>query len=89
MACGVPVLTSNVSSMPEVAGDAAVLVDPEDTRSITAGLLKILTDPRLAAELSEKGLQRARVFTWERTARLALETFEVAGKGKRGSEATN
>lgn len=89
MACGVPVLTSNLSSMPEVAGDAAVLVDPEDTRSIAAGLLRILTDPRLAAELSEKGFRRARGFTWERTARLALATFEAAGKGKLGSGATN
>jgi glycosyltransferase involved in cell wall biosynthesis len=82
MACGTPVLTSNRSSMPEVARDGAVLVDPEAARSITDGLLKILTNARFAATLSRRGVLRAQGFTWERTARATLAAFEAAAKGR-------
>lgn len=78
MACGAPTLTSNRSAMPEVTGDAAILVDPENTRSITEGLLRVLTNPSLAASLSEQGLLRAQQFTWENTARATLAAFEAA-----------
>ena len=67
MASGTPVVTSNVSSLPEVAGDAAVLVDPYDVDSIVDGVRRVLTDPELAAELRRKGLVRARGFSWERS----------------------
>jgi glycosyltransferase involved in cell wall biosynthesis len=62
MACGTPVVTSNVSSLPEVAGDAAVLVDPYDVASIVEGLRRVLTDPALAADMRRRGLARARAF---------------------------
>ncbi|MFN2445162.1 MAG: glycosyltransferase family 4 protein [Vicinamibacterales bacterium] len=64
MACGTPVVTSNISSMPEVAGGAAVLVDPTNSEAITAGILRAATDRALRAELVAKGLARARQFSW-------------------------
>ncbi len=72
MAGGAPVLTSNVSSLPEVAGDAALLVDPLDTGAIAAGLQRLLTEPALAEDLRRRGAARAAGFSWERTARETL-----------------
>jgi glycosyltransferase involved in cell wall biosynthesis len=66
MARGVPVLTSNVSAMPEVAGDAALLVDPSDLASVSAGLWKLTNDGALRADLTEKGLRRSAEFSWEK-----------------------
>ncbi|MGB9723986.1 MAG: glycosyltransferase family 4 protein [Chloroflexia bacterium] len=68
MACGTPVLTSRVSSLPEVVGEAAVLVDPADVSSIREGLRRLLEDADLRAHLREQGLARAREFTWEKSA---------------------
>ncbi|MEZ5285274.1 MAG: glycosyltransferase family 1 protein [Vicinamibacterales bacterium] len=64
MACGTPVVTSNVSSLPEVAGDAALLVDPYDVDGIASGLRRILSDEALRADLVARGLARARQFSW-------------------------
>lgn len=72
MAGGAPVLTSTTSSLPEVAGDAALLVDPRDTRAIAAGLQRILSEPGLAESLRSRGRVRAAEFSWERTARETL-----------------
>jgi glycosyltransferase involved in cell wall biosynthesis len=69
MACGVPVVTSNVSSLPEVVGDAALLVDPADVASIAYGIERLFADDALAKELRQRGLGRARLFSWDRTAR--------------------
>jgi glycosyltransferase involved in cell wall biosynthesis len=69
MACGTPVIVSNVASLPEVVGDAAVFVDPEDVGSISAAMTRLLSDDALAKELRGRGLARARSFSWERTAR--------------------
>jgi len=69
MACGTPVVASGVSSIPEVVGDAAVLVDPLDPESIASGLCRVLTDDRLCKDLRERGLERAGHFSWEATAR--------------------
>ena len=66
MAHGVPVLTSNVSAMPEVSGDAALLVDPSDVTSIAAGLEKLTNDETLRAALVQKGLKQSGEFGWER-----------------------
>jgi len=74
MTCGIPVLTSNVSSLPEVAGDAALLVDPLDVSAIADGLWQLLNDRELARELSRKGRARAAKFSWRRA---ALETLDV------------
>ncbi len=68
MASGVPVLTSNTTSMPEVAGDAAILVDPYDTDAIARGVEKIVNNLPLRDELHRNGLERAKFFTWEKTA---------------------
>lgn len=73
MACGTPVLTSDVASLPEVVGKAAILVDPKDVDSIAEGLQRLLADAALRAELRAAGLIRAREFTWERAARRLLE----------------
>lgn len=66
--CGTPVLTSNCSSLPEVAGDAAVYVDPYSEESICEGLLRLLGDPQLAGELRKKGFENARRFSWQKSA---------------------
>ncbi|HXG34750.1 MAG TPA: glycosyltransferase family 1 protein [Bryobacteraceae bacterium] len=81
MACGTPVVTSNVSSLPEVAGDAAVLVNPENVFDIAAGIREVLTNESLRAELIERGRRRARQFSWERTACQVLDIYrEVAAR---------
>jgi glycosyltransferase involved in cell wall biosynthesis len=78
MACGTPVLTSNVSSLPEVAGDAATLVDPLDVSSIASGLHGMLESPSLRAELAGRGRARAASFSWDRCARQTLEVYRRA-----------
>ena len=72
MACGTPVLASATSALPEIAGDAALLVDPEDTAAIADGLMRLRSDTVLRAELRERGLARASQFTWERCAQETL-----------------
>lgn len=67
-ACGTPVLTSNCSSLPEVGGDTAVYVDPYSIEDISDGILRILQDPALAKELTQKGLQNARRYSWQASA---------------------
>ncbi len=77
MACGVPVACSNVSSMPEVAGDAGVLFDPDDPADLADAMEKVLLDRALHATLAKRSVARAKEFTWERTARL---TRDVLGR---------
>jgi glycosyltransferase involved in cell wall biosynthesis len=81
MACGTPVLTSTTSSLPEVAGDAALLVDPESDEAIAEGMKRLSRDDVLRARLSAAGLQRAAEFTWTRTAELTLKTYEHVARG--------
>ena len=79
MVSGTPVVTSNVSSLPEVAGDAAVLVDPYDPEAIADGIYRVLTNDQLRLELRQKGLARARQFSWEASVRRVREIYgEVA-----------
>ena len=80
MACGTPVVTSDRSSLPEVAGEAAVLVDPTDPEAIAAGVDRLLTDGRLRGRLREAGLARAARFTWEETARRTAQVLHEAGQ---------
>ncbi len=68
MACGTPTITSRASSLPEVAGDAALLVDPEDTGELTDAIARTLSEPMLADELRVAGPRQASRFTWARTA---------------------
>ena len=82
MASAVPLVTSNVSSLPEVAEDAALLVDPHDTREIRSAIERVLTDPALREELKVKGLDRSSQFSWENTAALTLTLYQkVARQG--------
>jgi glycosyltransferase involved in cell wall biosynthesis len=78
MARGVPVAVSNASSLPEVAGDAALLFDPRSEEQIAAAIERLLTDPGEAERLRARGVARAAEFTWERTARLTLASYERA-----------
>jgi glycosyltransferase involved in cell wall biosynthesis len=78
MARGVPVACSDASSLPEVAGDAALLFDPHDGAAIASALRRLLDDPALAENLRARGLARVREFTWERTARLTLDSYARA-----------
>jgi glycosyltransferase involved in cell wall biosynthesis len=77
MACGVPVITSNVSSLPEVAGNAALLVDPLDVGGLTDTMTRALEDTDLRQEMIEHGLVQVTRFTWERAARQLLDTFDT------------
>src|SRR5713101_1836059 len=85
MASGTPVVTSNVSSLPEVAGGAAVLVDPYDPRSIADGIECVLGDKSLRTELREKGLARARQFSWEASVKRVQEIYRQAAKDPTGT----
>jgi glycosyltransferase involved in cell wall biosynthesis len=78
MARGVPVACSDAASLPEVAGDAALLFDPHDTAALAAALKRLLDEPALAADLVARGRVRVREFTWQRTARLTLESYARA-----------
>jgi glycosyltransferase involved in cell wall biosynthesis len=82
MASGTPVVTSNVSSLPEVTGDAAVLVNPHDTSSIVAGVRRVLSDPDFANQLRVKGPVRAREFSWERSVAKTRELYERVATGR-------
>ena len=75
MASGTPVVTSNVTSMPEVAGDAAYLVDPYDLNSMADGIQRVLEDEVLAKELVHKGFERIQSFSWEQSARELLDVY--------------
>jgi glycosyltransferase involved in cell wall biosynthesis len=78
-ACGVPVITSNTSSLPEVAGDAALLVDPHDVDAIAAAMHRLVTDEALRAELARRGLANVQRFSWEKCARETLAVLLEAG----------
>jgi len=79
MAAGTPVITSNISSPPEVAGDAAILVNPLDVEEIADAIIKVTTDDNLKQTLVKKGRERAKQFSWEDTARKTLEVFMKVG----------
>ncbi len=82
MVCGTPVVTSHAHALEEIAGDAAVFVDPEDPQAIADAVQSLLTDPRRLIELRERGLQRSARYSWDRCAAQTLEVLErVARKG--------
>jgi glycosyltransferase involved in cell wall biosynthesis len=78
MACRTPVVTSNISALPETAGDAALLVDPLDDMALAEAIARILEDPVLAEDLSQRGQKRARALTWGETARRTWAVYEEA-----------
>ncbi len=75
MACGTPVICSNSSSLPEVAGDAALMVDPNDGEGLAASMKKVLAEQRIRQDLSEKGLKRIEQFSWKKAAQRTLEVY--------------
>ena len=77
MACGVPVLASNRTSIPEVVGDAGVLIDPQDLEVFAGGLRQVVEDSELRQKLALAGPARAKMFTWDRTAALVRSALEV------------
>jgi glycosyltransferase involved in cell wall biosynthesis len=76
MACGCPVVTSDVASLPEVCGDAAYYINPYNVESIAEGIHKVLTDRNLRQNLIERGLERSKLFSWEKSAREHIKVFE-------------
>ena len=78
MACGTPVITSNVSALPETVGDAALLVDPLDVGDLAGCIRRLWDDGALRGQLRERGFRRVRDFTWEATARLTNQTYAAA-----------
>ena len=77
MACGTPVVTANVSALPEVAGDAALQVDPRNIDALAEAMGRLLSDDTLHADLRARGLERAKQFSWERTARETLSVYQA------------
>ncbi len=81
MACGVPVVGSDAASLPEVVGDAGVLLDPDDAAGMAGAVIQLAEDPAFRAELSRRALAQAARFSWERTARQTLAAYrEAAGQ---------
>ncbi len=76
MACGTPVITSNTSSMPEIAGNAALLVDPYNSNELTTAMHSLLSNDMLLADLKLKGIKRAESFTWKASAEKLLQIYE-------------
>ena len=81
MACGTPVVTSNRTALPEVAGDAALLIDPESVDELAAAIARVLSDAALARELGGRGLERSRRYSWAETARQTLAVYRGAVSG--------
>jgi len=79
MACGIPVIVSHTTSLPEVVGDAGIYVDPFDIEQISFSIDTVLSDTRLCQTLREKGLKRAKLFSWEKTARETLKLYQQLG----------
>ncbi|MBW4554048.1 MAG: glycosyltransferase family 4 protein [Aphanocapsa sp. GSE-SYN-MK-11-07L] len=76
MACGIPVITSNVSAMPEVVNDAGILVDPKDSQVIADSMYRLYDNPIYSQELREKGLKRAQSLTWKKVAEQMSEVYQ-------------
>lgn len=80
MACGTPVVTSSTTALPEVCGDAAVLVDPVDVSAMAAALIEVVEDARLREQLRERGLRRAQQFTWRHAAEQTRALYQEAAR---------
>jgi len=83
-ACGVPVVTSTTTSLPEVAGKAALLVDPESPEQIASAVGRVMGSPVLRRRLVAAGHRRAKLFTWDRTAKETLKVYEAVGRAVAG-----
>jgi glycosyltransferase involved in cell wall biosynthesis len=77
MACGCPTITSNLSSLPEVAGDAAMLVQPDDLDTLCTAMKQILDNREFRDDLRLRSLERAKHFSWKKTAKKVISTLEL------------
>ncbi len=82
MACGCPVVTSNTSSLPEVMGEAGIMVNPYDTRSLVQAMRQVMTDKELRDNMVRTGLERSKKFSWEKTAKLTLQVYNKVARGE-------
>ena len=80
MACGAPVIATRTGAIPEFAGDAALLIDPGDRGALAESMLRLLRDPSLRAELGARGIERARLYPWDRSARLMTGLLAEAAR---------
>lgn len=80
MQCGVPVITSNTSSLPEVVGDAGLMIDPTDEDALCQAILNLVNNSSLRAELADKSLERARQFSWARCAEQTVDVYRIAAE---------
>jgi glycosyltransferase involved in cell wall biosynthesis len=78
MACGLPVVVADVASLPEVVGDAGLLIDPHDVDELTVAMWRLLNDGELRQEMRVKGLTQARRFSWERAAQETMAIYKLA-----------
>ena len=85
MACGCPVITSDATSLPEVVGDAGLMVGPRDVAGFAEAIRRVITDLALRTDLSARGLARSALFTWDKTAHCYLDAFRLAVARKRGA----
>ena len=85
LACGVPVITSNVTSLPEIVSTAGILVDPNDIKGLADAIIRVLTDPSFRQAMRRKSLERARTFSWDVTARETLNIYNELLCGQKSS----
>jgi glycosyltransferase involved in cell wall biosynthesis len=78
MACGTPVIASSRSALPELVGDAGLLVDPVNVQALSQAMGRVLTDPDLRQELGRRGMEQSRRFSWGETARRTLAVYREA-----------
>jgi len=78
MACACPVITSNTSSLPEVAGEAGIMINPQNINGLAEAMSKVLTNSKLRDNMVKKGLEQAKSFSWEKTAEQTLEVYHSA-----------
>ncbi len=78
MQCGIPVITSNTSSLPEVVGDAAIMLEPLDIDGLCQNMLKIYNDSSLRDNMSFKSIEQAKMFSWERCTQETLKAYKGA-----------
>ena len=89
MACGTPVITSNRSSLPEVVDDAALVVDPDDREALVDAMARLVSDATLREEFRARGLERARRYSWDETARRTIEVYEEVKRAVDGAGTRN
>jgi len=82
MACGTPVISTDADSLPEVVGDAAYTIDPDNFREMGGSMIALLTEPATADTLRQRGLKQAATFSWEKTATETLMVYMRVASGK-------